>query len=139
MSMKEPPSIASSLDRIADLLDQLTLHAGALVEQRDREPAPLPSRYATVHAMGNSAYTGEVEVLERGAYRIRYLDGDLERQDIGDLETAYAQRTSGKCAVKRVKDIRAVHSVDWLDEAEHQKHVEFVESKAIRHIESVES
>lgn len=100
-------------------------------------PAPLPSRWARVHAMGNQSFTGEVEALERGAIRIRYLDSEITQIDLPPdlLRAAYHYAQRGQpVAVDRTKDIRAIHSIDWLTESQYMGEVEQVQQAARKNV-----
>ena len=121
-------NIADNSGRIADSLAILVTYA------RPEPASPsIPSRYARVHAMGHDSFVGEVEALERGGYRVRWPDADISLADVGDLAAAY--KGPGPWAKLRVKDIRAVYSVDWIDEAEYQRFAEQVQERARRNIE----
>lgn len=126
------------LQKIRDHLGRIADSLAILVTYARPEPAPptaLPSRYARVHLMGRDFLVGEVEAIERGGYRIRYLDSDIKSSDFSDLAAAYRERDTNNFAKVRTKDIRAIHSVDWLDEPEYRTLAADIENTAKLNLE----
>lgn len=83
--------------------------AERLLAAHEATAKPLPSRWATVHVMGHERFTGEVEFIP-GGYRVRWLDSDTPSD-------------SDEEPIPRIRDVYALHSVEWLAEAEHERHV----------------
>lgn len=120
---------ALDTEELLSLIAERLEHIGNVLERP--EPAPLPSKWARVHAMGNNSYAGEVEALPRGAYRITYYDSEVTEADY----PAVASLPEGGCAIRRVKDIRAVHSVDWLTQAQYEEDVEEAQKAAAQNFQ----
>lgn len=79
-----------------------TIHLRASLLPREGEPAPQP--YARVHAMGHNTYLGPVVMLARG---IRVEHHTVEQVDDGAWGI-----------VRQWKDVLALHSIEYLGEAE---------------------
>jgi hypothetical protein len=115
--------------QIADHLERISRHLASLVELVGEEPRKLPTRYARVIGRGENV-VGEVEAIERGGYRVTWLDADVGPNDIPDIQRTYLHRERMQCAQVRVKDVRAVHSVDWLSEGQYARIAENIERTA---------
>jgi len=126
----DPQSVIDIFSAAFDDISRRLDHIGNALTRP--EPAPLPSRWARVHAMGNNSYLGEVEPLPRGAYRITYYDGEVTAADYPNITADMKIDPNGTYAIQRMKDIRAVHSIDWLTEAEYKLEVARAQKIAMR-------
>lgn len=88
--MHSPPSM-TTLRELAEV--------EGLLEESERRTSALPSRYARVNLMGHAVVVGEIELLPGRGYRVRYRDEE---------------------GGERTMDAYALHSVEWMSEAEYQ-------------------
>ena len=98
-----PSSTAlASLINIAEAESLLAAHDAAL--------EPLPSRWAHVHPVDDASFMCTIEAI-LGGYRVYWHDTDV------------AVAVDSEVQALRTRDIFAVHSIDWITEAEHTDHV----------------
>jgi hypothetical protein len=85
-----------------------TIHLrAALLPQPPQEPRPeQPSPYATVNAMGHKAYEGQVTVLPGRVLRVQAVELDRSNNIVVRIVDVHA---------------KAVHSVEWATEEQHQR------------------